>query len=53
MIIWVVAKKSVYIFTEYHLSSDFFLSKAGDAFDSGGKVVVRSVSGCSDGWHTI
>ena len=52
MVVRVVTKKSVLVFTEYDLSDDFFLSKAGNAFDGGGKVVVRSVFRCSDGWHT-
>lgn len=43
MVVRVVAKKSVLVFGEYDLLDDFFLLKAGDAFDSGGKVIVGSV----------
>lgn len=34
------------------MSGDGCLSETGDAFDGGGEVVVRSVFGSADSWHT-
>ncbi len=45
-------KKICTQFLRVQSMDDFFLTKAGDAFDGGSEVVVGSVFGCSDDGHS-